>query len=101
MSCENCLLEGKFSFGQRQKIKHLSHILFTNWIGKLFLTINKPRSSKNSLCDTSSFLKVFLIEKFLEIDPLNGLIFFFDGYFSLVLLKGLFISSSKICATKE
>jgi hypothetical protein len=58
-----CFMKRKFNFGQRRRIKRLSHILSTNWIGKLFLTINKPRSFKNSLCDTSFLKNIFLIEK--------------------------------------
>jgi hypothetical protein len=101
MSCENYLLEGKFNFGQKWRIKHLNHVLSTNLIGKLFLTINKPRSSKNSFYDTSFFFKVSLIEKFLEIDPPNGFVLFFEGYLSPLLLNRLFIFSSNICAIKE
>jgi hypothetical protein len=62
----------------------LSHILSTNWIDKLFLTINKLRSSKKLLCGTSSFFKVFLIEKKLEINPPDGFVILFDGCFSLM-----------------
>ncbi len=101
MSCENYFLEGKFDFGQRQKIKHLSHILSINKIGKLFLIINKPRSFKSSLCDTSYFLNISLIEKNLKIDPLDGFVFLFDGCFFSILFSRLFIFSSNICAIKE
>jgi hypothetical protein len=76
MSCKNFLLEEKFKFGQRQIIKRLSDILSTNWIDKLFLKINRPRSSRNFFCDTSFFLKVSLIEKKLEIDLLDGFVLF-------------------------
>jgi hypothetical protein len=101
MSYENYLFKGKFNFGRRGRIKHLSHILSTNWIGKSFLTINKPRSFKNSFCDTSFFLKVFLIEKNLEIDLLDGFVIYFDACISLVFFNKLFTFSSNICAIKE
>jgi hypothetical protein len=57
------------------------------------LIINKPRSSKNSFCDTSSFLKVFLIGKNSEIDPPNAFVLFVDGYLSSILFNKLFTSS--------
>ncbi len=101
MSCEICLLEGKFNFGQRWRIKHLNHIFSTDMIGKLFLTINRPRSSKNSFYDTSFFLKISLIEKNLEIDLLNEFFLFFESCLSLVFFNRLFIFSSNICAIKE
>jgi hypothetical protein len=57
------------------------------------LIINRPRSSKNKLCDILSFLKASLIGKNLEIDPPNGFVLFFDGYFSSILFSKLFTSS--------
>ncbi len=101
MSYENCLLERKFNFGQRWKIENLSHILPTNWIRKLLLTINRPRSYNLFFYDTSSFLKVSLIEKKLKIDPLDGFVLFLEGCFSLILINKLFTFSSNICVIKE
>jgi hypothetical protein len=53
------------------------------------LTINRPRSSKKSSYDTSSFLKVSLIEKNLEIDLPYGFVLLFDACLSSILLNKL------------
>jgi hypothetical protein len=57
------------------------------------LIIKRPKSSKNSSKNTSSFLKVFLIGKNLEIDPPNAFVFFFDGYLSSIIFNKLSTSS--------
>jgi hypothetical protein len=50
---------------------------------------------------THPFFKVFLTQKNLEIDLLDGFVPFFDGYPSSAFPKRLFTSSSNICAIKE
>jgi hypothetical protein len=51
------------------------------------LTIKRPKSSKNSFCGTSYFLKESLIEKKLENDPLDTIALFFVGVFMFFLLE--------------
>jgi len=101
MSCENYLLERKFNFGQIHKTKCLGQILSTNWISKLFLTTNKPRSSNFFFYVTSSFLKESLTKIILEIDPQKGFALFFNGCLSSIPFNILFTYSSNLCAIKK
>ncbi len=91
ISCENCLLERKFNFGQKRKIKCFSHILSTNCIGKLFLTIKKCQSSKNVFYGTSFFFREYLTKKNLEITKHNRV--FFTNYLSSLLFNNFFFSN--------
>ncbi len=63
ISWKFCFLEGNIIIGDKCNIKHLNHTLSTNYNGKLFFTIKRPRSYKKSFCCTSSFLKGSFIAK--------------------------------------
>jgi hypothetical protein len=56
-SRKNYFLEGKTTLKCKCNIKHLNHKLPTNYNGKLFFIIKRPRSCKKSFYYTSSFLK--------------------------------------------
>jgi hypothetical protein len=63
ISWKKKFLEKNTTLGNKCNIKHLNHILSTNYNGKLFFIIKRPRFCKKSLCCTSSFLKDSFIAK--------------------------------------
>ncbi len=64
ISWKKCFLEGNTILRNKCNIKHWNHTLSTNYSGKLFFTIKRPRSCKKSFCYTSSLLKgSFIIKK--------------------------------------
>jgi hypothetical protein len=54
-SCEKNFYWRNITLGHKCIIRQFNHVLFTNWIGKWFLTTKRLRSCKNCLCCTSFF----------------------------------------------
>jgi hypothetical protein len=87
-------MKGNRTLGNKCNIKCLKHTLSTNYNGKLFFIIKRPRSYKMSFCYTSSLLKGLLIAKKVDIALIGTINLFFANYLPIILTISLLISSS-------
>ncbi len=67
------------------KHKGFIYKISTNCMGRWFLTINKPISSRNKFCCICFFWKGFLVEMFLTITLQDGFWFFWQVVYPLLL----------------
>ncbi len=96
ISCENCLLEGKFNFGHKSKVKCFGHIFSTTELVNCSWQSKDPSFLKKFSMAHLLFLKESLIEKKLKIDPPKKHILFFVDCLYFLPFSKKFTSSSNI-----
>jgi hypothetical protein len=98
-SWENCFLERKLFFGWKNNfwtqciLNHFNKLFSTNCKGRWFLTIKKPKSSKNCFWCRSHFLKGFFVAKKLDMELKDTFSLFLKSCIPS-FFKRLFTSSS-------
>jgi hypothetical protein len=82
-SWENYFLDGETIPRHKCILKFFNQLLSTNCKRRWFLTIKRPKFSKNCLCYTSFFLKGSLVEKIIRYGVLKNIWYLFRLLFSL------------------
>jgi hypothetical protein len=100
ISWENYFLKRNTILGNNYNIKRLNRTLSTNYNGKLFFTIKRPRSWK-SLFVAHHHFKMVLLQQKIDIALVGTFGLFFTSHFSTFLIISLLISSSKFFTITE